>query len=67
MRITPCYRRKYVGLRVDRGCQHSNCALVGALEHANTRGQTRLATYLEAVVEEVVFEVEADTRRGGPM
>ena len=38
--------------------------LVGALEHAQARGQTKLVGYLEAVVDEVVFEVEA-ARRGG--
>jgi hypothetical protein len=33
--------------------------LVSALEHTRIRGQTKLVGYLEAVVEDVVFEVEA--------
>ena len=37
--------------------------LVGALEHARARGQTRLVGYLEAVADEVVFEVEIAARR----
>ena len=37
--------------------------LVRALEHVRTRGQTKLVGYLEAVVEDVVFEVEAAARR----
>ena len=36
--------------------------LVSALEHARARGQTKLVDYLEAVVEDVVFEMESDTR-----
>lgn len=39
--------------------------LVGALEYAHIRGQAKLVGYLEAVVEEVVFEVEVAARRGG--
>ena len=37
--------------------------LVSALEHSRTRGDTKLVDYLEAVVEDVVFEVEAAARR----
>ena len=37
--------------------------LVSALEHSRTRGHTKLVNYLEAVVEDVVFEVEAAARR----
>lgn len=39
--------------------------LVGALGHALARGQTKLVGYLEAVVEDVVFAVEAAARRRG--
>ena len=41
--------------------------LVSALEHARTRGQMKLLGYLEAVVEEVVFEVGDAVRRRGHM
>ena len=41
--------------------------LVGTLEHARARGQVKLVDYLEAVVEDVVFEVEAAARRRGHM
>jgi hypothetical protein len=37
--------------------------LVGALENARARGQTKLVGYLEAVVDEVVFEMEAAVRK----
>ena len=37
--------------------------LVGALEHALARGQTTLVGYLEAVADDVVFEMEAPARR----
>jgi hypothetical protein len=37
--------------------------LVNALEHTRARGQTKLVCYLEAVVEDVVFEVEAAALR----
>jgi hypothetical protein len=37
--------------------------LVGALEHARARSQTKLVSYLEAVVEDVVFEMEAAARK----
>ena len=37
--------------------------LVGALEHARIRGRTKLVSYLEAVVDDVLFEVEAAARR----
>ena len=33
--------------------------LVSALEHARIRGQIKLVAYLEAVADDVVFEVEA--------
>ncbi len=39
--------------------------LVSALEHARSRGQTKLVGYLEEVAEDVVFEVEAAARRLG--
>ena len=41
--------------------------LVSALEHARTRGQMKLLGQLEAVVEEVVFEVGDAARRHGHM
>jgi hypothetical protein len=37
--------------------------LVGALEHTRARGQTTLVGYLEAVADDVVFEMEAPARR----
>lgn len=37
--------------------------LVGALEHARSRGQTKVIGYLEEVAEDVVFEVEMAARR----
>ena len=37
--------------------------LVSALEHARSRGQTKVVGYLEEVADEVVFEVEFATRR----
>ena len=36
--------------------------LVSALEHSRTRGYTKLVDYLEAVVEDVVFEMEMVAR-----
>jgi hypothetical protein len=36
--------------------------LAGALEHARMQGQERLVGYLEAVLEDVVFEMESDAR-----
>jgi hypothetical protein len=38
--------------------------LVSALEHARTRGQTKVVGYLEEVADDVVFEVEMVARRG---
>jgi hypothetical protein len=37
--------------------------LVGALEHARSRGQTKVVGYLEEVADEVVFETEMAARR----
>jgi hypothetical protein len=37
--------------------------LVNALEHARARGQTKLVGYLEAVVDDVVFEMESAARK----
>lgn len=37
--------------------------LVSALDHARSRGQTKLVHYLEEVADEVVFEVEAARER----
>ena len=37
--------------------------LVSALEHARSRGQTKVVGYLEEVADEVVFEVEMAARR----
>ena len=39
--------------------------LVEVLEYARSRGQKKLVGYLEEVAEEVVFEVEAASRRLG--
>ena len=39
--------------------------LVSALEHARSRGQTKLVGYLEEVADDVVFEMEAAARRLG--
>jgi hypothetical protein len=36
--------------------------LVSALEHSRTRGHTKLVVYLEAVMEDVIFEAEAAAR-----
>ncbi len=35
--------------------------LEGALEHAYAQGQTQLLAYLEAVMEEVLFEMELES------
>jgi hypothetical protein len=37
--------------------------LVEALEHARTNGQTRVVDYLDAVLDDVVFEMESVARR----
>ena len=37
--------------------------LVEALEYTRTNGQTRVVEYLEAVLDDVVFEVESVARR----
>ena len=37
--------------------------LVSTLEHTRTRGQTKLLGYMEAVLDEVVFEMDLDARR----
>jgi hypothetical protein len=37
--------------------------LEAALEHARADGQTRVVGYLEAVLDDVVFEMEATSRR----
>jgi hypothetical protein len=37
--------------------------LVSALEHARSRGQTKVVGYLEEVADDVVFEVEMSARR----
>ena len=37
--------------------------LVGALEYARARGQTKLVGYLEEVADDVVFAVEMVARR----
>jgi hypothetical protein len=37
--------------------------LVSALEHARSRGQTKVVGYLEEVADDVVFEVELAARR----
>ena len=37
--------------------------LVSALEHARSRGQTKVVGYLEVVADDVVFEVEMAARR----
>ena len=36
--------------------------LVSGLEHARRRGQTRILGYLEAVLDDVVFEMELAAR-----
>jgi hypothetical protein len=37
--------------------------LVEALEYARSNGQTRVVDYLEAVLDDVVFEMESVARR----
>jgi hypothetical protein len=37
--------------------------LAGALEHARSNGQPRVVGYLEAVLDDVVFEMESVARR----
>jgi len=37
--------------------------LVSALDHARTRGQTKVISYLEEVADDVVSEVEMRARR----
>lgn len=37
--------------------------LIEALEYARTNGQTRVVGYLEAVLDDVVFEMESVARR----
>jgi hypothetical protein len=37
--------------------------LVEALEYARAKGQTRVVGYLEAVLDDVVFEMESTARR----
>ena len=50
---------------LDRDTEHATLEwLVEALAQARTRAQTKLVGYLEAVAEEVVFEVEAARERG---
>ena len=46
--------------RFDTGVDNDACMrwLEGALEHAYTRSQMGLLAYLEAVMEEVLFETE---------
>jgi hypothetical protein len=39
--------------------------LVSVLEHARARDQSKLVDYLEAVADDLVFEVEFAARRGG--
>ena len=39
--------------------------LSSTLEHTRTRGQTKLLGYMEAVLDEVVFEMESAARRRG--
>ncbi len=39
--------------------------LMSALEHARTRNQTKLVGYLEAILDDVVFEMESAARRRG--
>jgi hypothetical protein len=38
--------------------------LVSELEHARTRGQIKIVGYLEAVLDDVVFEMESAARSG---
>ncbi len=37
--------------------------LMRALEHARSQGQERVVDYLEAVVDDVIFEMESAARR----
>ena len=37
--------------------------LIGALEYARTNGQERVIGYLEAILDDVVFEMESVARR----
>jgi hypothetical protein len=38
--------------------------LVSGLEYARTQGQTKILGYLEAVLDDVVFEMESAARSG---
>jgi len=38
--------------------------LVSGLEHVRARGQTRILGYLEALLDDVVFEMESAARSG---
>ena len=38
--------------------------LAEAMEHARAKGQTRVVGYLEAVMDDVVFEMESASPRG---
>lgn len=38
--------------------------LEAALEHARSNGQTRVVGYLEAVMDDMVFEIESASPRG---
>jgi hypothetical protein len=38
--------------------------LVSGLEHVRMRGQTKIVGYLEAILDDVVFEIESAARSG---
>lgn len=65
MLTTPCHRKGSTldsALVVDT--ETATLAwLVNALEHARAKDQTKLVDYLEAVVDDVVFEMEAAARK----
>jgi isocitrate dehydrogenase len=59
----PHYGREYVGLDVGTDTKEVTLAwLEEALEHAYSHGQHLALAYLEAVIEDVVFEEEITAR-----
>jgi hypothetical protein len=57
-----CFGRGCDVLGVGRGQRHSRPSVVGERVRAGTEGQTKLVSYLEAVLDDVVFEMESAAR-----